>query len=269
VTRIRTALVGLPLFFVFIKYLHPAFFMALVAVSVVIASWEMFALAERGGLGAHRFLGAALGVAMAYSFFDPRLPTLEVLLAALLIVPIASLARIRGGAERAAAGVGAVGVTLMTVLYVGMLMGFIVALLADGGARGRDLTVLLFWVVWLADAAAYAVGSLWGRRKLMPAISPGKTVEGALGALVAAVAAALVARAWFFTRLTLGDALAVGVLLAIAGMLGDLFESMLKRAAAVKDSGAWFPGHGGMLDRTDSLLFAAPVLFYYHKYFIA
>ncbi len=268
-TRIRTALVGLPLFFAVIKYLPPAFFMVLVAVSVVIASYEMFALAARGGIHAHRILGAGLGVATAYSFFDSRVQTLEVLVAALLIVPLASLARSGREPGRAGDGVGAAVVTLMTVVFVGVLMGFIVALLGNGGARGRDLTVLLFGVVWLADAAAYAVGSLWGRRKLMPAISPGKTLEGALGALVTAVAAALVARAWFFTRLTLHDAVIVGLLLAIAGMLGDLFESMLKRAAAVKDSGAWFPGHGGMLDRTDSLLFAAPVLFYYHKYFIA
>lgn len=268
-TRIRTALIGLPLFFVVIKYLHPAVFMIVVAASVVIASWEMFALAERGGLHAHRILGAALAVAIAYSFFDPRLPTFEILVAALLAIPTASLARSAGGAWSPAQGVGAAGVTLMTVLFVGVLMGFIVALLADGGPRGRDLTVLLFFVVWIADAGAWAAGTLWGRRKLIPAISPGKTVTGAAGALVAAVLAALAARAWFFTRLSLRDAVALGLLLAIAGMMGDLFESMLKRAAAVKDSGAWFPGHGGMLDRTDSLLFAAPVLFFYHRYFIA
>ena len=268
-TRIRTALVGLPLFFVIIKYLPPAVFMVLVAVSVVIASYEMFALAAQGGIHAHRILGAALGVVTAYSFYDSRVPTLEILLVALLTIPLVSLVKVGREPGCAAEGVGAAAVTLMAVLFVGMLMGYIVALLDDGGPRGRDLAVLLFWVVWLADAAAYAVGSLWGRRKLIPAISPGKTVEGAAGALVAAVAAALVARAWFFTRLTMRDAIVVGLLLAIAGLLGDLFESMLKRAYRVKDSGAWFPGHGGMLDRTDSLLFAAPVLFYYHRYFIA
>jgi phosphatidate cytidylyltransferase len=102
----------------------------------------------------------------------------------------------------------------------------------------------------------------------MPGISPGKTVAGAIGALAVAMAATLTARAWFFTRLALHDAIALGLLLGAAGMVGDLSESLMKRAAAVKDSGVLFPGHGGMLDRTDSLLFAAPVLFYYHKYFM-
>jgi phosphatidate cytidylyltransferase len=94
-------------------------------------------------------------------------------------------------------------------------------------------------------------------------------VEGAAGALVMAVAASLMAKAWFFRKLTMEDALLLGLLLGLAGMAGDLAESLLKRSAAIKDSGRLFPGHGGMLDRADSLLFAAPVLFYYHKYFMA
>ncbi|HZI92935.1 MAG TPA: phosphatidate cytidylyltransferase, partial [Patescibacteria group bacterium] len=125
-----------------------------------------------------------------------------------------------------------------------------------------------FWVVWLSDAAAYVFGSLLGRHKLAPMLSPGKTVEGAIGALMVAVGATLVAKVWFFRKLGFTDALCLGLLMGGAGMIGDLAESLLKRSAGVKDSGWLFPGHGGMLDRADSLLFAAPVLFYYHKYFM-
>jgi len=102
----------------------------------------------------------------------------------------------------------------------------------------------------------------------MPAVSPAKTAEGAAGALIVAVVAALVARYWFFRSLGAFDAICLGLLLGSAGILGDLTESLIKRSGAVKDSGWLFPGHGGLLDRADSLLFAAPLLFYYHRYFI-
>ena len=267
--RILTSIVGLPILFLVIKLLPPVWFLLLVAGAVVVGCWEFYAIAERRGLRPHKVLGAALGVAAACTFFDDRLSTVDILCAAALLVPLAALVRGRHGGEGLDGAVGGIASTFFAILFVGLLMGYTIGLLSDGSERGRDLTVLRFWVVWLSDAGAYTVGSLWGRHKLAPHISPGKTVEGALGAMVLAVAAALVARAWFFRKLSLQDALWLGILLGLAGMAGDLAESQLKRSAAVKDSGRLFPGHGGMLDRADSLLFAAPVLFYYHKYYMA
>ena len=268
--RILTAVVGLPLLFAVIKVLPPAVFLVLVGAAVVLGCWEFFRLAESLGHRPHKILGALLSVAVACTFFfDSRVETTDILCAAALLVPLASLVRGRRGGGQLTAEFGAIACTYTAVMFIGLLMGYCLGLLGDGREMGRDLTVLLFWIVWLSDAAAFAVGSLLGRHKLAPGISPGKTVEGALGAIAVAIAAALVAKGWFFTRLGLGDALALGVLLGGAGMLGDLAESMLKRAATVKDSGWLFPGHGGMLDRADSLMFAAPVLFYYHKYFMA
>jgi phosphatidate cytidylyltransferase len=104
---------------------------------------------------------------------------------------------------------------------------------------------------------------------MAPVVSPKKTWEGAAGGVLGSVAGALVAHAWFFNRLPVGHAVALGVLLCGAGILGDLAESMLKRAAGVKDSSALLPGHGGVLDRVDSLLVAAPVLYYYWGVFLA
>ena len=266
--RILTSIVGLPILFVIIKYLPPGCFLVLVAAAVVLGCYEFYALAERRGFRPHKLLGAILGVAAACSFFDERLDSTGVVCAAALLIPIAAMIRARRGGSDLQGEIGAISVTLFAVVFVGLLMGYSVALLSDGGERGRDLTVLLFWVVWLSDAGAFIVGSRWGRHKLAPALSPGKTVEGAAGALVAAVAAALIAKSWFFTRLTLSQAVLVGLLLGLTGMVGDLAESLIKRAASVKDSGWLFPGHGGMLDRADSLLFAAPVLFYYHRFFM-
>lgn len=267
-TRILTALVGLPVLFAVIKYLPPHFFLVLVSLAVVFASYEFFAIAERRGVQPHKALGALLGVGVAYAFFDPGISQSSVLAAAAILVPVMSLVRATKKSGQLDEEFNAVAVTLMGILSIGFLMGFAIALLGDGDERGVDLLVFLLWTVWLSDTAAYTVGSLLGRHKLFPSVSPGKTVEGAIGALVVGVGAAFLARAWFFTSLEVVDALALGLLLGLAGMVGDLSESMLKRAASLKDSGRLFPGHGGMLDRTDSLLFSAPVLFYYHEYFL-
>src|SRR5207247_1932546 len=120
------------------------------------------------------------------------------------------LIRGRDGGDALRGEFGAIAATCTAVMFVGLLMGYSLGLLGDGGEMGRDLTVLLFWVVWLSDAAAYLVGTHLGRHRLAPGISPGKTIEGAVGALLVAVAAALVAKSWFFTRLRLTDALALG-----------------------------------------------------------
>ena len=121
------------------------------------------------------------------------------------------------------------------------------------------ILVLLFAIVWLGDTAAYYVGSAWGRRKLARRISPNKTWEGSLASLAAAMIAAAL---WSYWRLgtVAVPMLGVAAVTSCAAQLGDLVESMIKRGAGVKDSGRLFPGHGGVLDRIDALLFAAPVL---------
>jgi phosphatidate cytidylyltransferase len=114
---------------------------------------------------------------------------------------------------------------------------------------------------WAGDIGAYYVGSRLGRRPLAPRVSPKKTVEGALGGVAATVLIAALGSGWVWTRLPLATAVWVGGLLAVVGMVGDLAESAVKRAAGVKDSGALIPGHGGILDRLDSVIFCVPVLY--------
>jgi phosphatidate cytidylyltransferase len=118
-------------------------------------------------------------------------------------------------------------------------------------------------VVWLGDAGAYYVGRQLGRHKMSPRISPKKTIEGGIGGIATSIIAAIVIHFTFFRAFPIVHAIVAGVLLSISGVVGDLAESMWKRSAAVKDSGTLIPGHGGFLDRFDSIFFTAPILYVY------
>jgi phosphatidate cytidylyltransferase len=220
------------------------------------------------GRGARPFkvLGCAAIVAVAWSFLGlaPRYELAVPLAGVAIGAVVLAMLRRAGPAEMLDAAMA----TLFPVLFVGLGLAHLLGLRAIPGEDGEDLVLLLFLCVIFGDTAAYYVGSRLGRRPLAPVLSPRKTWEGAAGAIGGSVVAGLVAHAWFYRRLPLPHALALGVILGVTGMAGDLAESMVKRAARVKDSSTLIPGHGGMLDRTDSLLFAGPVLFYYYRWFL-
>ena len=132
-----------------------------------------------------------------------------------------------------------------------------------GNTVGLHWTIVLLVVIWTNDTAALAVGKKLGRTRFSPQLSPKKTNEGAVGGLLAGVAAAVLLQRFLFTDIPTGHVVAVSILGGVFGQLGDLAESLLKRAADVKDSSQLIPGHGGALDRVDSLLFAFPVLYIY------
>lgn len=255
--RILSAVVFLPIFYYLVR-LPPHFFGLLMAATCVLALLEIYRLAEGRGVRCHRAAGALLALATLYSFFDPRLPLAAPLVAGLIAVPVLSLLGRRPFEE----SLGSDAVTVFAALFLGTLLGYQVRLRGLGEDLGGDLIFLLFLVVWGGDAAAYYVGSLLGRHPLAPRVSPRKTVEGAAAGLAAGVLAAFLARAWFFERLRPSDCILAGTLLGVAGILGDLVESMWKRGSGVKDSASFVPGHGGILDRCDSLLFGGPILYY-------
>ena len=151
--------------------------------------------------------------------------------------------------------------TLFGVLYLGLTLGMLsmTRLLP----QGEWLIFFLLLVTWAADTGAYYVGTLYGRHRLAPTISPKKTFEGLVGGWIGAIIVAYAARWWFLPELSGFDCLILGTLLTITGLWGDLTESAMKRSVGMKDSGGILPGHGGMLDRLDSLLFTAPFFYYY------
>ena len=153
------------------------------------------------------------------------------------------------------------GLALFGALYIGLTLSSLVTTRALPG--GEWLIVFLALVTWAGDTGAYYAGTLWGRHPLAPSISPKKSVEGLVGGLVLSMIAAVAVQSTLVPQLTTLDALLLGTAMTVTGLLGDLCESAIKRSVGVKDSGGILPGHGGMLDRLDSLLFTAPTFYYY------
>ena len=153
--------------------------------------------------------------------------------------------------------------TIAGILYIGWLLSHLVAL--RGLDSGRNLVFLVLFVTWISDTTAFLVGRRFGRHKMAPAISPAKTWEGTMGGVCGAIAMSIL----FFTPtpfqlpLGCGQVIILSVLVSILGQVGDLIESLLKRNLGVKDSGRLMPGHGGVLDRIDSLILAGIVVYYY------
>jgi phosphatidate cytidylyltransferase len=152
--------------------------------------------------------------------------------------------------------------SLLAVMYIGWLLGYGI-LLHHASARGDALVLFVVGITWIGETMAYVVGSTLGRRKLAPVISPRKTVEGAVAQVLASVLAGLALGAWLLPECGVAVFAAGGALLGMVGQIGDLAESVIKRSAGTKDTGHIIPGHGGVLDRIDSLLFNLPAAFYF------
>jgi phosphatidate cytidylyltransferase len=258
--RLATAAVVLPLLLGVIVFAPPLATVGLVAAVGLVGLFEFYALLAARQIAPYRAVGVLLAVAIGVEVAWPHLIGGVLWPAAALLVASALLGRGREIGDR----VQAAGGTLLGALYLGALGGAIAGLrLAAPLEKGAWRIILLLAVIMAADTFAYFVGQVVGRHKLAPSVSPGKTWEGFAGGLGGGILGALAVRAALLPELPLGHAAALGLVVAALGTAGDLVESVLKRWAGVKDSGTIFPGHGGALDRLDSLLFGAPVLYYY------
>jgi phosphatidate cytidylyltransferase len=181
------------------------------------------------------------------------------LMAALIAIGLGAMGSWHGGGKALAT----VSVSLFPAIYIGLPVGALVAVRAFAGPR---VLFLLMLTIMVSDTAQYYTGRALGKRPLAPAISPKKTVEGAIGGFVFGTALFTAAGAWWVPGMPPAFRVVLGLAVVALGVAGDLFESMLKRSAGVKDSSALIPGHGGVLDRIDALLFAAPVYYIVLKY---
>lgn len=265
--RIAFAAVAAPLS-LWILYLGGAPLAALLSVVAGLGAWELFRIARAAGHKPLDEFGIAMAalvplVVYAHHANVVRVPVSAAMVAVLLVLTIAIWAR---GVE--GAPLGSTAVTVFGVIYTGAALSFGFALryleYAVDAKGGAALVALPLLLTWASDIGAYFVGRAIGGRKLIPKVSPGKTVAGAVGGLVATVIAS-----WLLARyalpsvaqlsLSTAGAIVLGIVVSVAAQVGDLAESLLKREAGVKDSSRIIPGHGGILDRFDSLLFVLPV----------
>jgi phosphatidate cytidylyltransferase len=260
--RLASAFVLLPVFLLIVIKAPGWMFNTLVVIASAAALWELVRLFEQAGRPVDRGLALVGGVAVTASFgaarlIDPlALPAFSLLLAVIAVVT-APVWRGTPDASRSAN-------TLLAITYIGWLLGFGI-LLHHTSALGDELVLYVVGVTWIGETAAYVVGSAMGRHKLAPVISPKKSVEGALAQLVASIATGAAVGAWLLPTCGMAVWLGAGALLGVIGQFGDLAESAIKRSVGTKDTGALIPGHGGVLDRIDSLLFNLPAFYYFSR----
>lgn len=257
-SREITAAALLPIAIWIIGWAHPYLFDGAIALISVLAMYEFLTLGQKKGYEMPFILCIGLMLVILAAFVLPSLSVEFGMFAALLIIPASYVLGRRGLEDSLPSSA----IAVLATTYVGMLGGSLIRLRNDF-PEGSKLVFFLLIVVWLGDTGAYYVGRQFGKHKLSPRISPKKTVEGLAGGMFFSIIAAVVIHFTFFPKFPLLHAMIAGVILSVAGVIGDLAESMWKRSADVKDSGTLLPGHGGFLDRFDSILFTAPILYCY------
>ena len=231
-----------------------------VLATVVISLREYFHISREAGLGGWPwmgYVGAGLLCVGQLGCLKGAAPSESALLLLLVLtIPVAGIVTV-SDLKKYSSGLAS---TLLGIFYIGFAFSWVIPLRFRDPAVGKRLTILLFLVVWASDIFAFAIGRLMGRTPLAKTISPKKTVEGAIAGLAGGILMAWGFSHWFWQTGDQKTVILIGGVVALAGQAGDLVESALKRAANLKDSGTILPGHGGLLDRIDSLLFAVPTL---------
>jgi phosphatidate cytidylyltransferase len=267
--RVLTALILIPLVLLLI-FLGPRWLVALaVAAVAAMAAWEFLGLARSSGANPPRVaVLVAIATLFAANFAWDQRDQIAAILGILSLALLVYCTFFRPVEQMLADA----STSIFCLFYVGMTLVTLPALREE--SNGPSLVAFLLCVVWAGDIAALYIGRAWGRHKMAPSLSPNKTWEGALGSLAGSLLAAgvllglahLFATQWDKVWLSYPEDLwywlGLAVLVNVAAQVGDLAESALKRSAGVKDSGCLLPGHGGVLDRIDALLLAAPVLWY-------
>jgi phosphatidate cytidylyltransferase len=278
-TRILTAAVALPILIASIilpSYYRESywFFVAIAGVALGAGLFEFYSLTKKMELKADAAIAYLAATVLFVNFlFDAPTKDPDALLATLALFVIAVLIsqtfRFQKDFSKMLTGIG---MTLLGPLYIAFLGGFLVS--TRVGFEGHlylstHLLGYFFLVLMGSDTGAYFTGKAIGKHKLIPQISPGKTWEGLIGGLVAAAAFAALATFWFFPELPFQVSIPLAIVMSGVGVFGDLVESAMKRGAGAKDAAAVLPGHGGFLDRLDSLLLNAPILYYFARFYFS
>jgi phosphatidate cytidylyltransferase len=257
--RLLTAAVASPIILGVLYFGPPWGFYCLVLPGLLVGAFELFAMTHEGDRLSQVAGAVVTGLVslVAFLFSGDAKALFSVLLLIPLVGPLLTLWRL--GDMRTAA----LRLAMMSFgpIYVGLPLTTLALLRRQLGQEGAHYVVLALMIAWFGDTGGYFAGRAFGKRKLYEAVSPKKTVEGAVGGLVGSIAGSLLAHFWYLPSLSLTNGIALACIAGALGQLGDLGESLIKRSTGVKDSGQILPGHGGILDRVDALIFSSAAVY--------
>lgn len=262
-----TAFAAIPLLALLIASGGTLMFAGVIGFVCLIALWEFFHIivgkTDRSNPFCFKLLAFIVGPAIIWAAYMNSFKSMLGLIALNLIVSaLISLPKFKFDASVS----GIVLKQLLAVIYIPLFLSYLVII--RNGNDGISWIFFLLLVVFMGDTGAFYTGSYLGRHKLCPAVSPNKTIEGSVGGLAANVCSGALFKIFFFPLLQWNLSILFFLCIGVAGQVGDLFESKLKRVANIKDSSSLLPGHGGFLDRIDALLFAAPVAYLFKEYIL-
>ena len=268
-TRVISGALLLVLVVTALWFLPPVFLLGIAVLVSLLAFREYVGIAERAGAFISRPAGAMAVAVACIAVGMPGLPVEAAIAGTTLglsALVLGSAAKAASGADTGEArppGLESAAISAFAPLYLGVPLGL---LSATRWTLGREAALLLILTVAISDTFQYYAGRMFGRHLLAPLVSPKKTVEGALGGFVGAALSLGIIGYWWLPQMGGLARVLLGLALAAVGIVGDLFESMLKRSVGIKDASAAIPGHGGVMDRIDALIFATPVFYLFVRY---
>jgi len=260
--RIIVAFIGIPIVLTLI-YLGGWYFFLLIVIISIVAQWEFYEMQKKKHLHPQRLNGLITGVIILLGIQTGEYQLIRIGLILLLMFMLAFEMFV----HHENAGVN-IGITLVGILYIPLFLGTLIhtklyvdQVLSVIQYAGFKYIVMILITIWICDTFAYSFGSLFGKHKLYEKVSPNKTIEGGIAGLTGAILTVVLVKIFNILTLDWGSAIIIGATIGVFGQIGDLVESWFKRDVGVKDSSTLLPGHGGMLDRFDSLIFLSPAIF--------
>ena len=259
--------IGIPAW-IFLIIKGGIFYSIIILICMVIALGEFYNLQEKKGAQPLRWMGMASSVFIAdYYYMQPSVTSHELLGAIILVIMLSCIWELFAAKKNPGQNIS---ITLAGILYVSVLLGTAIDIRQFDHLMDTQLTLALMLSVWVCDSTAFILGTLYGKKKIFPSVSPNKSWFGSISGLLASVVVMTIfsKQGWLGDYFTFNDSIIFGLIAGIFGQLGDFTESLLKRDAGVKNSGSLLAGHGGVLDRFDSLIFAMPLSYLYIHIFM-
>ncbi len=266
-TRIIVSVLAIPLILLTSFFGH-LYFAAFVLLIGLVSFYEFSKMAINKGININVPLGMFFTVIVIFNFYSNFVSNTLLFIAIPFVLLLLELFRNKGSV------IFNVGAALLGIFYIGIFSGAFIGIRQMFNStkevynNGGILIISIFTSIWICDSAAYFIGTAIGKHKLFPRVSPNKSWEGAIAGFVFSVLAMIAAQYFVLSFISVKEAVIIGIIVGSIGQLGDLVESLIKRDAGVKDSSSIIPGHGGILDRFDSLLFTAPAVYLYLLYFV-